>query len=491
VVGGVSLLRRVLAGATIVSVASLIERLLRFVTAPILTAALGPVPYGVMALVNTLSAMGGSVASLGLDLSYSRHYWGEDDLDQASAERFCWRFAFLNATIVALSLTVVSWFIFPQATRSVALLCLGVGVASILTVLQTMATTRRRLEGRYARIAKGMVLAAGCSATLSVALVFLGRQDVWVLLWAALLNPAMLLCILGLPGVSQMRTPSGLKPHQKWRLIRLGLSSAFTAPVYLLISSSDRWFLQHYYDSAVVGVYSFAYSIGTVGILFSSALSLAWFPESLRLHAKVGSESVAPIGSALSKVITCLIAVWLTIASLGGDLLRLVSHTYFHQGAAYIPWIAGGAFFYGVASLSTIGLIVKEDMMPTVKFWLGAAMVNLVGNWFLVPKLEGLGAAIVMCATYTFAATAVFYAAQKRLPLPISWRRLVKLAALSVGFVLLSHKQWHAYPHISLTYKLPAVVTLVLILTWQIAPEYFRGLYRMARDTLLSTVRNR
>lgn len=484
-----NIFHRVIAGASIVSVANVAERVLRLITAPILTDALGPVPYGIMALVNTLSSMGASLAILGIDLPYARYYWGEGGLDGTSVERFCWRFALLNAAIVSLCVTAISLFILPEVARNLALVLLGVGLSTFLIVAQSLAVTRRRVRSGYARIALAILLSGGCSAILSVGLVLCGRKDVWVLLWAALLGPATFLLVLGAPRISQVISPSGLTAQQKKRVIRLGLSSAFTAPIYLFISSSDRWFIQHYCGSSAVGIYSFAYNVGAAGILFSSALVLAWFPESLRVYVKLGLGAVGAIGSALSRTIASLIGVWIVISSLGGDLIRLVSHVSFHPGVSYVPWMAGAAFFYGLASLATTGLVIKEEMMATVKFWIGAAMVNLVGNLFLVPKLEGLGAAMAMCASYMVAAVAVFLKAQRRLPLMISWRKLIRVGIIGIAFVMLSHREWNESSFISLLYKLPAVTGLLLLIMQQTAPEALCAFCRTARQVFIKITR--
>ncbi|MGH7286982.1 MAG: hypothetical protein ACREI8_03070, partial [Myxococcota bacterium] len=67
---GRSLTERVLSTAAVLTFSSGVVRLLSIATAPILTAALGPTPYGVVALAGTATTLLGTIGILGIGASY-------------------------------------------------------------------------------------------------------------------------------------------------------------------------------------------------------------------------------------------------------------------------------------------------------------------------------------------------------------------------------------------------------------------------------------
>ena len=62
-------------------------------------------------------------------------------------------------------------------------------------------------------------------------------------------------------------------------LIKIGLAGVVTAPMYWLLTASDRWFLQHFHGAEAVGVYSIGYSVAIVGMMVNSAVIAVWTPE--------------------------------------------------------------------------------------------------------------------------------------------------------------------------------------------------------------------
>ena len=79
--------------------------------------------------------------------------------------------------------------------------------------------------------------------------------------------------VLGMPSVFELTKLSGLTRRESVALIKIGLAGVVTAPMYWLLSSSDRWYLQHYHGAEAVGVYSIGYGIGIVGTMFNNGQS--------------------------------------------------------------------------------------------------------------------------------------------------------------------------------------------------------------------------
>ena len=101
--------------------------------------------------------------------------------------------------------------------------------------------------------------------------------------------------------------------------------------MYWILSSSDRWFLKHFWGEQVVGIYSFAYNVAIIGIIVNTAMVLTWFPESIRAYEKDSQGASAVLGEVWGGLALLLCLVWLMVASIGGDAIRFLADSRFHQ----------------------------------------------------------------------------------------------------------------------------------------------------------------
>ena len=98
----------------------------------------------------------------------------------------------------------------------------------------------------------------------------LWRPDALALLIPMLLGYLIPVLLLGTPSIAGLAKPSQLSRNEGVALIKIGLAGIVTAPMYWLLSSSDRWFLQHYHGAEAVGVYSIGYSVAIVGMMVNN-----------------------------------------------------------------------------------------------------------------------------------------------------------------------------------------------------------------------------
>jgi len=468
-----SLAKQVIGGTGAITVAGGAARLLSFLTVPILTPLLGPAPYGAVALVGTVVALASVLALLGIDMAYARFYLQEEESLRPAVERFCWRFAAIGTIIIGL-LAAGGWYWLGARVldehRGIAVYSLlAIGLSAVVC----MTTTRVRLAGNYRRIAVAIFVASLASTAISISLAYLWRTDVWVLLFGTIAASVTTLLILGLPPSSVLLQPSHLPTSTKRAVVSLGVAGSVTAPMYWVISSSDRWFLVHYVDAVEVGVYAVAASVAILGLMLNSSLTLIWFPEASRVYGKQGAEALPALGQLWARLVGGMAIVWLAVAAAGGDVLRLLAAPAFHSGAQYIPWLAGGVFFYGLASLANTALFLIARMRFAAYMWAVGAVLSVGLNIVLIPYLGALGAAIVQCTSYGLIALAVFAVSQHLLPLPIPLFRLGIVLVLTVGAGVVMAPAWGAYPVSSLALKFPLGLLVAGIAFRILAPDWY------------------
>ena len=104
----------------------------------------------------------------------------------------------------------------------------------------------------------------------------------------------------------------------------------------------------------------------------------------------------------MSRLVVLLAIIWLAVAAAGGDIVRWLANERFHAAADYVPYIAGGVFFYGVLRLANAGLLLAKQLNWAAFWWLAGGVVCVLLNLALVPRYGGVGAAVTQSASFGF-----------------------------------------------------------------------------------------
>jgi O-antigen/teichoic acid export membrane protein len=468
-----SLTTKVFGATFAIVLANGITRIFSIVSAPVLTRLLGPSPYGVMALVGTFTSLASTIGLLGIDMSYARFFLAGTNSTNSGVERFCWRYAIVSSIAISI-MAGLCWYGLKRSHRNSFGLALIVGVGTILYVLGAMSQTRARLKDEYNRIAKAIVISGAVSTAITIGLALGWRRDEWPLLVGSTSGILVSVLSLGILEKKFLLKKSGLDGHERWDIFRLGLVGSITAPMYWVLSSSDRWFIDLFWSREVVGLYSFAYGIATLGHVVNTAIILTWFPESARTHENNQISSGVILGRVWTELVLLLLLVWFTVTSMGGDIIRLLADPKFHAGSAYIPWIAGGVFFYGLSILATTGLFISKNMKPVVFWWVAGASINILSNYILIQVWGALGAAIVNCFSFGFISFGVMWRSSKLFKLHICWNRLIFSGVVILLIALTTRSSWNSNPLLSICFKIPICFGFGLLMVWFIAPKWIK-----------------
>jgi O-antigen/teichoic acid export membrane protein len=432
--------RKLLQGSGVLLLANILAKALSLLTLPYLTTQLSPQIYGEAALVSTLISLLSVIALAGMDMSYSRAFFGTEGANTEQVEALIWRQGMVNA-LLAGAVGALLWYVYAlrhAELHSQFAILVGLGVSGSL--LSALAQTRARLQSRYNRLA----LAVFFSATLSygVMLWLAGSAEVseYALVSGYVAVYLLLVIMLGMPVSGWFRNKSeAMEPAAAKSILMVGLPGIITAPAYWVISSADRWFLNTYADIATVGVYAVAVSIGTVGIMLNNAVHSAWVPEIVREYETNTEQAHVVIGAVQSLIIVGYALVWLWVCVLAPDLIALLVDIRFYGAVQFVPWLAAGVFFYGCNHLFNSSMLLKRKMNITAAIWILTFAGSLVGNYLLVPIYGAQAAAIVQAFAFALAALLMSFLAYRNYP--TSWLTLslvLKVMAVLLCFYMIN-----------------------------------------------------
>ncbi|MFZ1741635.1 MAG: lipopolysaccharide biosynthesis protein [Pontixanthobacter sp.] len=463
---------RLISGTTQLTLSNGVVRLLSIVTMPILTRLLSPSTYGVAALVGTVISLVSVFALAGIDMSYARTYYSVQPPNGAVIEHYCWRFALIAALAMALLTGTVWWFSHRNSSELEEWLAVFLALGILFSVINAMVQTRARLANRYRAMAITLITTGILGPVTSIGIATWWRQDALALLLPLLLGYLAPALLLGTPSIIALAKPPSLTWNEGAALIKIGLAGIVTAPMFWLLSSSDRWFLEHYHGAEAVGVYSIGYSVAIVGMMVNNAVMSVWLPEAVREYEQDPVRAQITLGRLMSRLVAAMALIWLVVAAAGGDIVRWLANERFHAAADIVPYIAGGVFFYGVLHLANAGLLLAKKLKWAALWWFAGGLVCTLLNWVLVPKFGCLGAAITQSISFAFISLGILMTSQALFRIHLDSSRLAVALSIILASGVLMTSPWHVSAPISLLSKIPIGIVISVIVAWLTAPDW-------------------
>ncbi len=256
------------------------------------------------------------------------------------------------------------------------------------------------------------------------------------------------------------------RPRINWELwkemLRFGLPFLPNGIAYVAIETVDRFLVQEYLGKDAVGLYSPNYKFGTALLVLVIAFRNAWQPFFLKIADQVDSKEI------YSKVLTYFVITGGLITLIGTYLIRdvLTAHYFgsfyvfgpeYWEGIPIIPIIFLSYFFFGIYVILTPGFYIKKKSDFMIVFTGSGAVVNILANIFLLPKLHIWGAATATLISYFTMALTIYIVSNRIFPIRIEWNRIVKMLLLMATLMLLFY-----YVELNLILRLVMIIFAIL-----------------------------
>ncbi len=182
-------------------------------------------------------------------------------------------------------------------------------------------------------------------------------------------------------------------------LLRFSLPMVPTTVCWLITDLSDRYLVTYYCGEAINGIYSAAYKIPTIVNLISSIFMQAW------QYSAVSQASDKDAGRRFySEVFGGFLSV-IFIGASGLILLTepltalLLNHRY-AEAATFMPTLLCAVAIEAIVSFLAAVYMVKKKSMNSFVTAMSGAILNLILNFILIPRMGAIGAAVATLASY-------------------------------------------------------------------------------------------
>lgn len=405
-------------------------KLLAFWTFPLIAAAISPMEFGALELALTATSLLGLIANCGLNNAVQRFYWDEETTEAQKPVLVSSGLAalcvfVLSAAIAGLLAVIVLSYAgkFPTIYIGwVGLLAAIVLMFSGQLVSYLLDVTRLHMRPwRFVAIAlvsRVLTAVAGLVAVLWLATGVTGLLVAQALVMACTIPLALFAVRRDLTREIDLRSCR--------KLVQFGHPFIYAALAFWLFGSMDRWMLASMRSIDDVGIFSVAHRFASVILFVSMAFGLAWSPFSI----KVRTDYPAVYREIYVDVLVALLCVMLPvgggIALFAPELISILMPSEYQGAAVILSVLAVGLILQASMQVSSLGISLERRTYLFARLSWIAALLNLVLNLFLIPRLGALGAALATSVCYIYLSASYLYFTQRLHRLPLD-RRLVWL----------------------------------------------------------------
>lgn len=420
---------------SLIGITRLILILRGLILIPIIAKTLGASGYGIWAQVVVTIRFLAPLATLTLDFTFVRFFAGQKKKEAIQEgfysilmTIFCW--SSLLASVIFLLATPISTVLFKdaEATGIVRLTAILVPFTSLNTLFLFYFRTFRQMRA-YAAL---MIAEIFGEIALISCLILFGFGVYGAVLSLLIVRILMNLIMLGMI-VSQI----GIKFPQFSKIrsfLRFGLPLIPSNLSHWMTDSSDRYVIALFIGMGSVGIYSVAYQIGSLILMFVIPLNFVLVPVLSKSYDEGKTEEVKNLlAYSLKYLLILIIPAAFGVSILGKSLLQNMTQSEFvSSGWPVIPFVALSMVLFCIYEIIwQVANMVKETKIIGI-IWGMAGLINLGLNIIFVPLIGILGAAIstLICFAMVTGVTA-FYSA-KWLRFHIDWQLIPKSVTASI-----------------------------------------------------------
>jgi len=420
--------------------AGMIPFIVSFLMLPIYTRFMSPDDYGVLGLLNSLSAF--LLVFMGLQLANSlfRFYF---EYDLAGVKRYFSTVVYTSILTNVVFITLFHIFgkgilhlMFPEAEITYIPYILLIMITAFFTSLSICASLLLKVQEK----ARAVLIAALVHVILGVGLnlffvVHKGMGAVGVLTSSAInsLCHAAFLCWM-------------VRSYFVAKFDFSMLKSAFSFSVPLIANAlsgvlfihTDKWVLGYSVPIAQIGLYNIAQRISAFMQVTVKSFKDSYTPSFMSDSVKDKALAGEKYGRMITKWAVGISILALGLALFSEELIKLMTPPNYHAAYRFVPplvaaYIFGGLYFF----CSNIFLFEKKTAaIPLITFAAGA--FNIGSNIILIPLFGALTAAYTTLVAYALTFVLALLFSRRHYRLDFDWMALAQIfgAALAVFLVI-------------------------------------------------------
>ena len=442
-------IRRLFVQASHYSVANLLTTAAGLITFPLMTRIFTVADYGVMNLISATLTVSVALGKIGVQHSIIR-YRSEITAGKgrfSTAQLYSTTFFGMSASGLAVTLILIAaiellpaeWLGDP---RLKGLFAVGALVV-VIQVFESVLFNFLRADQETAVLMKYQVGKRYLGLALVLLTLFLISRTLTAFYWATVATEALAIAVLA---TVFFRREGGIRIDRRdfsrplyRELLGFGIPMMIGYEMSgIILAVGDRYVIHGSIGSTPLGLYSAAYNLCTyVQSIFVASVGQAVMPLYIQMWDQKGPEETAAfIARSLRTYILFGAPVIAGLASVGPQLLPSLASEKYASAAAILPWVIAGMVLEGANAMVAAGLFIHRKTKHIGLVVFSSAILNLVLNLLLVPRVGIMGAAIATLASYAVASCALALVGRRFLAVKIPWMTMARATLAAIAMYL-------------------------------------------------------
>lgn len=370
-----------------------------FLTLPIIAWFFSQEDIGRLAMLNIATSFSTLLFTLGLDQAYVREFHEVDNKPRLFITTFLpGLFLLLVALGLLLSLdNVISNWLFEIDSQLLSLLVASVVLSTF--VARFLSLILRMNEQGVAYSMSQLLPKLLSILIIGSYVVFSISKNIFNLVLANVLA-TLFVCVVyvwntrneWLAGLRQKIDYTYLR-----KLLNFGIPLIFGGVAFWGLTVTDKILLKELSDFEQLGLYSIAVSFAAAATVFQSIFTTIWVPTVYKWAA--ADEGLERIDKVSRYVLLVVILLFCLVGLFSWVLTFILPNNY-----NSVQWIVvsclGFPLLYTLSETTVIGIGVTRRSGFAMLAASLAFIINLLGNWLLIPSWGAAGAAVSTCASF-------------------------------------------------------------------------------------------
>lgn len=186
--------------------------------------------------------------------------------------------------------------------------------------------------------------------------------------------------------------------HNNLDFIKYGFPLMISSSINVIFQSADRYVIGIYGTNSDVGIYASALSIINIFSIIQTSFNTIWMPTAIEHYEKEKEDK--QFYANVNQIITVLMFILGLSLILIKDVIVLFLGEKYREASFILPFLIFHPIMYTISETTVVGIYFKKRSKMQVIVAIVSCVANIVGNIILVPLLGSKGAAISTGVSY-------------------------------------------------------------------------------------------
>lgn len=369
--------------------------ILGFLSSPIITRLILPEEMGKYSMFNTICNLVFLVVTLGLDQAYVRYFYEEEEKDRKvllnNSIKICIAIDIALSVILFTFYKSISRFIVGEESITVVIFMAIFIFFNVISRFSLLVIRMKQKAKLYSLI---QIIEKASYITLVLINYVIFKNSYLTLIISLTLSNIILVIVSIIKEKEEWKftnTKREIKTTKK-ELINYGTPLIFSMAIIWIFQSIDRVTLNIYSNYNEIGLYSAATSIISLLNAFKNTFTTFWVPVANEKY--VNDPNNKEFFVDINKLVSYVMLI-LGILLIGfKDLVVLLLGSRYRDAVYIFPFLVFVPIMYTISETTVMGIGFKKKNSYHIWIALVSAIVNLIGNFIMVPAYGAKGAAI-------------------------------------------------------------------------------------------------